>query len=74
MFDRDIVELMQGTHETQVLIWSIVLLCSIRGFYNNVKTRDWAWATAFGVLIPASIYLLLDLFGMMPEDFMHFVW
>lgn len=49
-----------------IFIWFVVLLCSIRGCYRNFQNGDIAWGTAFGVMIPASLYFLADLLGILP--------
>ncbi len=56
---------------TQVFIWFFVLLCSIRGCYRNFKTGEYAYGTAFGVMIPASLYFLVDLWGLLPPWLPH---
>jgi len=61
----------ENTTYSLIFIWFMVLLCSIRGCYRNFQAGDFAWGTAFGVLIPVSAYFLADLLGLLPAGAPH---
>ncbi|MDY6087724.1 MAG: hypothetical protein SPI01_07090 [Succiniclasticum sp.] len=61
----------ENTVYSLIFIWFFVLLCSIRGCYRNFKTGEVAWGVAFGVMIPASLYFLADLLGILPAGAPH---
>jgi len=61
----------ENTVYSLIFIWFFVLLCSIRGCYRNFKTGEVAWGVAFGVMIPASLYFLADLLGILPAGVPH---
>ena len=56
----------ESTTTSLIFIWGIIFICSIRGCYRNFQTGDYAWGTAFGILIPASAYFLADLLNLLP--------
>lgn len=51
---------------SQKLIWILVLGCCIRGIYANLIAKDYVWFTAFTIIFFFSIYMLADMFGMVP--------
>jgi hypothetical protein len=52
-------------------IWVLVFLCSLRGSYKNLKDGDYAYGIAFTIIIPISLYFLLDLFNLLPAGVPH---
>lgn len=47
---------------TAKIIWSLVLLCSIRGVYANATKKEFAYTIAFFITMLFSAYMLGDLF------------
>ncbi|CAK7045104.1 hypothetical protein [Phascolarctobacterium sp.] len=56
---------------TAKIIWSLVLLCSIRGVYANATKKEFAYTIAFFITMLFSAYMLGDLFGVLPPGFIE---
>lgn len=56
---------------TAKIIWSLVLFCSIRGFYANAIKKEIAYTAAFMITLAFSAYMLADLFGVLPPGFIE---
>lgn len=54
---------------TAKIIWSLVLICSIRGLYANAVKKEIAYTAAFFITTIFSAYMIGDLFGYLPPGF-----
>ena len=51
---------------TAKIIWTLIFFCSIRGVYANAAKKEIAYTLAFTVTLFFSMYMLADLFGVLP--------
>ena len=54
---------------TAKIIWTLIFFCSIRGVYANAAKKEIAYTVAFTVTLFFSMYMLADLFGVLPPGF-----
>ncbi len=56
---------------TTIFIWSVVLICSIRGIYSNIVNRNFPYTVAFIVTALFATYMLADILGYLPPLFVE---
>lgn len=56
---------------TAKIIWTLIFFCSIRGVYANAAKKEIAYTVAFTVTLFFSMYMLADLFGVLPPGFIE---
>ena len=54
-----------------VVKWTLIFFCSIRGVYANAAKKEIAYTVAFTVTLFFSMYMLADLFGVLPPSFIE---
>ena len=56
---------------TAKIIWTLIFFCSIRGVYPHSSQNEVAYTLSFTVTLFFSMYMLADLFGVLPPGFIE---
>lgn len=59
------------TPTTLKIFWFLIFACSVRGFYANAIKKEIAYTVAFAITTVFSAYMVSDLFGFLPPDFIE---